>query len=340
MAKTVIFNVRFVDSAQVGQKVDADLYVELFESGGTTPKETRTLGSDINTRIVEAQDGQGYFYVTVVDVTNYVAGTITSKWYAKLNGVQITPYPFTKTAEYPADTSLTTSSLKSYILDMLGFPSVLVELTDSQVNTVAQRVLDFYNAYVGRRNYVTLTLLSGKNNYPLPNVGTRGVARVEFLRKSGFPILSDPMFGREFPRGHLLEFDVYQMGISHLETIRRTTAIEPEWQWNPAQLTLYIDFNQGSQVVAGGDFYVGVTYYDNLTLGQVPANHFAAVKGMAVGVAKEVLARIRGKFGGIVPGPSQATLDADRLADEAKAEIERWETVLRGLGAPVPFVTG
>jgi hypothetical protein len=342
MANELVFDVRFMNDLQQGQQVDSDLYVELWEDGGASAKETRTIGTDINANIIEAQDGSGYFYITTVDVGDYVEGDVTGKWYAKLAGNNIEPYPFEETLSYPYDTALNASTLKNYVLAKLGYPAVLVELSESShINTALTDALDIYNAFVGRENKLNVTMLSGQNRYILAEVGSRGVANVEFVRKTGTPLISDPLFGREYPRGQQLDFDQYQLGISFWETLMRSTGMEPDWIWKPDERALYLNIGQHEEVFAGGDYYITVTHYENLPVEQIPSNHHWWVKRYVLAVCKEILGRIRGKFGGQVPQPGGAvTLDGRELLEESKAEKEDLEEKVRGLGPVIPASLG
>lgn len=184
MARQLIFDVRFRDANNVGQLVGGDLYVELYEEGETRPKEIRYIGTNSGNQIIKAVDGDGTLYTTTVDVTNYARGAVTAKWYAKLLGSPVSPYPYVESIPNVfADTELTVGDLKNYIRSMLGFPSVTVELTGAHYTAIMEEALAFYGQHIPAERVIRLNYLPSIQVYHLPDLPYNGPYDVKFVRK-------------------------------------------------------------------------------------------------------------------------------------------------------------
>lgn len=205
MVTHITFDARFSNEDGVGLDVDADIYVELFEDGESTPKETRTLGTDPTTAIIKTADVQGTIYTTSVDGGKFSIGDVTAKWYAKLSGARTNPYPFQESIANVEDDVLNTTEIKRYIRTMLGAPVVAVELTGDHYSTIVEDTLSTYNKWVPIEKVAMVDLVLGQNRYPMPSLPRGGPFHVSFVRKEGIPLISDPLFGREYPRGCFIE---------------------------------------------------------------------------------------------------------------------------------------
>jgi hypothetical protein len=222
MARLMIFDARFANEAGAGQEVDSDLRIEVYEEGATTPNETRSLGPDPSQNIFQTIDAAGIVYTTTIDGSNYVKGEVTAKWYAKRNTTRTQPYPFIETLPNVVEERLNSSEIKEYIRRMLGFPSVAIELTNQHYTTIMEEALSLYGQWVPRERVTFIDMVLGQNAYIL-DIPKRGPFDVNFIRKEGTPLISDPLFGREYPRSQQLDFDQYVLGISFWETLNRVT---------------------------------------------------------------------------------------------------------------------
>jgi len=342
MALPVLLDIRFVnDDTGLGDVVDQDLSVQIFQAGAVTVTETRALGTDSSVSIVQGSDAQGTFYYTYIDASNYVQGRITAKWYANQLGIQVDPFPTVLTAEYPIASGVNSDSIRQYVFNMLGFPSVAVELTSGQLATCMNEALTVYNRWCARELSDTVVLSAGIFAYPLPGVGSRGVADVQFVRKQQLNLTSFPFFGREFPIWPQIQFDEFVLSQSHWETVRRQASVEPEWTWRVENGTLYISLGGPSGSQDPSLYDVSYRYYADVAIDQIPVSHHAWFRQYALAVAKEILGRTRGKWSGTVPSPGGTlTLDAAQLLDESRQDRQRLEDDLRSLAPAVPPVWG
>ncbi len=341
MARPLTFDARFVTTGTTGQTVDADLYVEIYEEGATVYKERRVIGAEATNSILKTTDAAGVLYTTTVDLIAYIKGDVTAKWYAKLGGSFTSPYPFIEVLPYPYDAILNSTELRDYVRTMLGFPAVAVELTSEHYRTIVEEALAVYNTWLPVEKYGTLTLAVSTTAYPLPSLPSRGPTTLSFVRQEGTPLISDPLFGREYPRGQQLDFDQYVLGISFWETLNRVTSQEPEWVWDASSKTLYINVGGTNIAGASGNYYVMYRYFDNVGIDGIRLDHFRWFRRYCLALAKQILGRIRGKYSGKVPAPGgPLQLDSESLLQEGAQEQASLVEEARSMSPSVPPVLG
>jgi hypothetical protein len=154
-------------------------------------------------------------------------------------------------------------------------------------------------------------------------------------------LISDPLFGREYPRGQQLDFDQYVLGISFWEMLNRVTSQEPEWWWDHNSKTLYINIGGTNVAGASGNYFVMVRYFQSASLDKVRNDHFRWFKRYCLMQGKKILAEIRGKFSGQVPAPGgRFVLNKDDLIKEAKAMEEELVAEARGMMPSIPPIHG
>lgn len=325
--------------AGVGVAADSDLRLDLFEAGSGVVKETRAIGTDWNSQLIQSTDGQGIFYVTRVDVSGYVRGLVTGKWYAKVNGINILPYPTEQSIDYPSTRVVDGVDLRDYARAFLGYPAVDIELSESQYNAALTDTLDTYNKYLATPRRGELLVVPGQKDYFLPEVGDRGVYEVMFTRTDGY-IYSNPFFGREFPNIQTLpHFDEYVYGISFLDSLKRTTSTEPEFEWDSYSNKLWIDLGPADGI---NDSY-RVTYYwqEDTPLQRIPSQHRKWVKDFYLASCQEILGQIRSKYGGVVKAPGgDLNLNGQDLLQRAVTMKERLIEEIKSLQPPVPPIRG
>lgn len=339
--RTIVFDARFANESGVGQTVDSDVRVELFEEKATTASEIRTLGPDPTVNILQTTDASGTLYTTSVDATQFLKGDITAKWYATRNGTRINPYPFVESQPNVFEEVLTSGEIKSYVRNMLGFPATSVELTSEHYTTIMEESLSLYGQWVPHERATFIDLVLGQNAYTLPNIPQRGPFDVKFIRREGVPLISDPLFGREYPRGQQLDFDQYVLGISFWEMLNRVTSQEPEWWWDEASKTLYINIGGTNVAGASGNYFVMIRYFQTPTLDKLRNDHFRWYKRYCLSQAKKILAQIRGKFSGQVPAPGgRFVMNSKELMQEGQKEEDELRAELQSMSISVPPVHG
>lgn len=330
---TLAFDVRYDNGAGVGLQVDPSIAIELREdaNGANTLKSNRTLGTDATVAIVELQDAHGYLYRTIVDVSSYVEAPVRATWTATKSGNPITAY--VEVLDYPTTSVFNGPFVRDYVLREFGYPTVSVEITGEQVNQCTQRALREYNRYVAREKRIALPLVKGKAGYDLNEVGTRGVARVEFTRRNFNPSLLSTEYGFSLPFAPGMQTDLFALGLEHRNTIEKITGNDPEWTFDPVTRKLWISL--GSLDSLQVDLWAAnVIYFENTPLQEIPEYHRQILLDLTTAYAKQIVGQVRDKYSGSVPGPSGGVkMKSSELVAEGKAEADTLLQQLRGIGA-------
>lgn len=341
MVRQLVFDVQFDNDFGVGTEVDSDIYVEFWEKNATAPKETRVLGPNSTTHIFKTSDAQGVLYITNLDVTTYLRGDVTAKWYAKLTGVPLPVSPFEETKPNVfGDSLLTVDGLKSYARAMLGFPAVAVELTSEHYNEVLSEALAIYGKWIPEMRVELIDPSPDLQTFYLPDIPISGPFDVKFVRRFGTPgLFTDPFFGREFPRAMTIDFSTYVMATSFWETLNRAVSQEPEWEWYPSTRTLYVSVGLAHAFGAIGGYYVTYRYFAMPDLDSIRPEHVHWFKRYFLARCKSILAQIRSKYSGVVPSPG-GKMQLRDMTEEARAETERLESEIESMAPAVPPVYG
>lgn len=322
----LILEARFLDEQGNGLIVDSDLTLKTYEGYDTSPKDTFTFFTP--QPIEQKVTSSGIYYFLRLNTTNYdVTKPIRAEWYAKVNGNRFHPYPIVKlyrtpTADY--NVILLADEIKDWIKRQLGFPLTAVELTEDQLGQVIDFALRHYNRWVPKVKRGDIELVAGLNKYELPEVG-RGVFKVDFIRREGLPLISDPLFGREYPRGQQLDFDQYQLGINFFKDLLKTTSQNPIWRWSP-QDPKYLYINAQNQ-----SYRVSYFYFVDHRLEEINPSHHEIFKKLCLAYAKKILGEVRRKYEEIPTGEGRLSLDGSDLIIEATTELKELDTILSGL---------
>jgi hypothetical protein len=215
--------------------------------------------------------------------------------------------------------ALASDDIKSFVRARLGYPNVAVEIHESAWPEIEKEALRHFNTWSGSRTFGTVTLLQGQMAYTV-NI-PRGPIRVEFIRAEGTPIISDPLFGRDYPRTQFIDFASYDLSLHYYNVLRRLTGVEPEWDWDEVNKLLYINIGSTNFQSGVGNYLVAYEYLADMTLAQVPKRYEQWLLEMALAVAKQIVGGTRRKFGGI-PGPQGVVqMDGQQLVDEGIKEM-------------------
>lgn len=327
----VVENSFMVDGLAVA--VDNNLEVKLFNLGEETEVQSFSLNTD--PRIETVVDSSGVYYFVRADPTLF-SGPIQAKWFAYLDGQKYREFPKTNVVNSGGtqESILLATQVKHWILRQLGWPKIDVELEDSQVGDCIDNALITYGRYIPKWRFKDLPLVSGTQKvYEIDEYG-RGVMDVQFRRKEGNPIISDPLFGREYPRFAQLDFDLYVLSTSYYETLLRTTGQEPIYRWEPANPTIImIDVGSGSNRDFWEASYVFIT---DPRLEEVDPHNHLIFKRLALGYAKKTLGEVREKVGNkIITAIGGVDLNGTQLKEQGQTEIEAMEEDLRLQQFPV-----
>lgn len=251
------------------------------------------------------------------------------------------------------NTELTQPNLKRRIENRLGGKGVQVELEADDYEEAVRATLNYYNQRRPfKRNRKLAANVTTKRYLldPAQHPGLAGVTYVEFVPSTVAPGSIDvfnpyTVVGAGTSVGAAGEtFGDLQQRITYTEDAARVINAEPEWHgdWDGANYYLYVDIVRSNLLVS----YEWSGYYTpdaNAQTGMqlIPNGDVDWFVRYAVACAKEVLARVRGKFQGITnPEGSQDPVDYQELLQESQQEKERLEDELNRRRAPLAPITG
>lgn len=219
-----------------------------------------------------------------------------------------------------------------------------------------QQALDLFNKYIIRTEFAFITEAetSGKTSMTVEfdDDNMLRVVRVDFTKPSEVNANSEDVFslatrlqgggymggysgrqGRMAPAGRYGFGDV-AFWKQQKEAVGRQTSQEPDWLWddNYRRLALYIPL---------GPYEITYEKAYPHTLASLPRNYEADFLKLTEGYARLILADIRGKFGGQIPGPTGGVeTDAQTQRDRGQQLVEQVEERLRQLPILAGIETG
>ena len=303
--------------------VDSNLEVKLFNLGEDIEVQSFTL--DSSPKIETVVDASGVYYFVRADPTLF-KGVIQAKWFGFINGQKFREFPITNVVNSGGtqESILLATQVKNWVLRQLGWPKVSIELEDSQLGDCVDNALITYGRYIPKWRFKDIPLVSGSQKvYQIEEYG-RGVLDVQFRRKEGNPIISDPLFGREYPRFAQLDFDLYVLSTSYYETLLRVTGQEPIARWEPANPNIImIDVGQGSN----RDFWEASYFYvTDPRLEEVDPHNHLLFKRVALAHAKVILGEVREKIGNkVVTAIGTVELNGTQLKEQGQSDLEKYE---------------
>lgn len=237
---------------------------------------------------------------------------------------------------------LTESELGLWILERLGAPLVVVELTAGSLQHCVESAKRWFSSKKGVMRERDLELLGAQQSYLLPE-DVDQVTEVAFPESAldlsltlapGYflPDQSIPYHALAAPQSGGL-YSSYTQSLQYIETAKRVLGIESDWQYNPETRTLTV-FPTPKTTGTARYYYKSSQF----TIEQLRERDHDLVKRYALAVAKEILGRIRGKRETLgATGP--VTLDGKDLLDESKEEMEKLNEEIGQAGLPMGFLS-
>lgn len=227
---------------------------------------------------------------------------------------------------------LTKTAVRAHILAALGMGVFKVELSNEHLDQAILHALRKYGKRIPITEYFGFQVAPGVNRYPLPEEVkySNGIYAVEFIDQSTSPAslyFYDLLNPAPLKPNMLQDIELFYRWRA---TFARVLSIEPHWEYIQAENVLMIS----SPAIS---FNACAFIHRMRKLSEVKANHQDWVLEYATAKAKAMLAEVRGKFAGTLPGGGRdLTLNADRLAADAKEELARLEEVLLGWQGDTP----
>ena len=228
---------------------------------------------------------------------------------------------------------MTTAQLKDLLLAQLGSGGVVVELDDNFVEFAIKRALLFLSVYAPRKGSVFVITEPHRKVYELDGL-PQGAQVVEVRSSANTSI----------------PFNLWTVGLVDVMTSNLSIAdfvyllnwagtvkkvLGGEFTCEFKDRVLYISPEPKSQQVLE---VLYVMPYERVE--DVDYKYLDVLFLFALGSAKEMLGRIRGKYRGVPAPEGQVELDAEQLLEEARQHFEEAQDKIRRLQPAPAFVVG
>lgn len=230
------------------------------------------------------------------------------------------------------NTVLTLELIPPHIQTMLGSSGVNLEVDAKDIKECLVKTIALYNRCRPQRDTQRLQVCQTQKRYGPLDVtypGLQGVVAVQFVssaisdRVDPFDTLNNSI-NRSLAGADGTPFGEIDQQLEYMEMGRRVASAENEWkgQWErDKHYYLYVDIR--AQYFCSITYTWHVTPDDADTTGMsfIPDGDTDWILNHVLALTKQILSRIRGKFGGI-PNSDGGTdsVDYEMLADEGKQE--------------------
>lgn len=234
---------------------------------------------------------------------------------------------------------ITGDTVSDHVREELGYPIVNVELTDGHIQHAVTEALMLFNRYLGEAQMAVYYSRIGSTVIDLPS-GTRGVCEVKAFfpeneRIYGQMNVFEILYRMVYPQ---LPIGEWYMLRSFYEMYQRIRGSEPDWIYSGSEKKLYVDTHSGPYEV----YVVFIADAELDSFNSAFQDHQRLFLNIVLAYAKQVLAKIRGKFGGSIPVPGGSLVtDAEILRSEAAETLLKAEEDLdREAGLSCPVIWG
>jgi hypothetical protein len=221
--------------------------------------------------------------------------------------------------------------VKHYVLNMLGYPQIKVELDDTQMTQAVTSAVNILANYVGKKRYAYTRTRLRVSEYDVPK-DCKTVIKVYYNLpfQSGMNQTSTAMFSEFYLLASDLATDIYSSPVTYwayLSSREMLTKVFGTWT----------DF----EVIEGGEkirIYPTPSMHEDMlcifyrsTDLNLNDDNFNFLRELSLAYAMRILGRIRSKYQSGLPssGGGSLTLDGSQLLSDAESEIARIKEELR-----------
>ena len=245
--------------------------------------------------------------------------------------------------EEPTGVYFDYSNIYEWIREMLGAPTVPVELTDDQLENCIGRAVYWYNYYRNaKENLITITLEGNETDgYKIPQEVGGEENIIEIIVRPRFPfayytggdvnsIMTNLYLQWMFQRGrNTTQFKDfigdYYITLSAEKDYENILGTRVQWHFYNGKM--YI-----SPKPAG--MKVGIIFKSAVSIGEINTN--SLIRSYALGEAKQILGQIRATFGSTIPGGTEnIQLRGEALIAEGKEEANATLEKMMKLSEPL-----
>lgn len=242
---------------------------------------------------------------------------------------------------------LTYPVTRNWVWNMLGYPQTRVELTEDQITQCIEMALDRYHYYRTPEPYYWYAHI-GHGQYEIelpPDINKTSIIEVIYQPNSDlFSQLSGS--GESFFLTYYMQksggtfLSDFYVAMAYKETFERTLGIAPSYEFvtHPNADGEMRDFVRLYPRPSIGSVMVGLKI--SRTMSEMETDEKTWIRKYALAWAKQMLGRIRSKFGSM-PGPTgEFQLNGSELIAEAQQEIEQLDRSVMMRGEPLGFSLG
>lgn len=234
--------------------------------------------------------------------------------------------------------------LQQYILRRLGAPQWKVELTQDDLDIAVEEAQRWFSAKKGFKSTFVLFIAVGQVEYDLPDEADTVLDVWLPTSPTDFSRIFDPLALLDgsvpynlFPNSASAGImSTYAQAVQYLETAKRITGAEVEWEQQHRTLFVYPMAKASGNAV--------VQYKSSVfTIEQLNERDHDLVKRYALAMAKEKLGMVQGsKYAGYPAAQGNIDLQGMRLIQEAQNEMRDLTEELAESGFPLGygFITG
>jgi hypothetical protein len=232
-------------------------------------------------------------------------------------------------------------TLKQWILRRLGAPFLKIELTDENLKDAVETARRWFAAKKGVQKTTSLQVVAGRTEYQLPD-DVETVEDVAFMTPamdislvfSPFTLIDDKVPYDVFAAPSSIGlYSSYTQTLQYVEMAKRILGAEPDWRQEGRTLYVFPIPRNSSTILLNHKS-------NQITIEQLSERDHDILKRYALACAKEDLGRVRSKYSDFPTAQGTATLDGERLLEEAQTAKEALDEELALSSFPMGFMVG
>lgn len=210
--------------------------------------------------------------------------------------------------------------IKRWVLNMLGYPTVKIEINDEQLTQCIQSAINMVGRYAGKDLYAYTITTGLQAEYDWP---TDAIAIYEVHYKPAFlgsmGNVNQMLFSDFYLLATDLAVDIYESPVTFWSYLASRDMLEKIYGvWGSWEITDSRRFRIHPTPIR--DHIIGVKYKSNNVDLDMASDAFNYIRRLALAYAKTIVGRVRSKYGSIPGAGGQMTFDGATLLSEAKEE--------------------
>ena len=347
------------DTADTGLDLSVDNSLTITTDKGVVTldfSELATIPTDVRAQeivnIINAANIPGISRAALNSLNQlYLVGTTRGKdGYISVSG-SASPIIFgsatTAIGEDAEEESIDYSPLFDYVKRRLGYPTVPVEITDSQMEDILRDAINLYNKWRNYSEKILYVDLHGtmEDGYEIPAIigSERNIVDIIFKPRTPFGIYDSNSFEYNIYIQQLFnKYGVggartgfltdYSISMNFIADSNLVLGTEPRWEIFNKRIHIY-------PKPPNGLFKIGIKYKGQMSLEEVMTD--SMVKLWMTGTCRKLIGSIRSTFGGTLnAGETTLQMNGSEMIQTGQAEIDQAEKEMRQETLPLGFFVG